>query len=209
MKTVFNPITVGLISKGLNGSMQVELRQIIDNQYDDSNSHNDALFEGTRATYHGTRVAWRTIPEDATPETVKAQLALFPEAVLYRILSLKPVMNDAQKRVYHNGFIGTNGATAFADFKAKNKLTSTVWDAACKAAFAATVEQAQLVKYGAGSTEGKEGDPILFNLQKQYKVIAFSQTAKADIDLRIEKAITTQGVDLAPVRENVTEIVTA
>jgi hypothetical protein len=197
-------ITVGPISDALNGGKQVELRQTIRRGYDDSNNLSDALFSGLRASFDETRVTWRQVPEDATPEIVKEELAKYPDACLYRILSHKLIMNDGQDRLYKNGFVGQNADKAFADFKARTGLKSTQWDDACRAAFLKIVAEAQTVKYGEGATDGKPGDPVLYNGKIQYKVIAFSKTAKADIDLRNEAAVE-EGVVLA--QRNVAEAV--
>lgn len=191
MKKVFNSIEVGVggITTGLNGGKQVELRQKITTHYDDSNNLADSLFDGVRQSFDETRVTWRGVPEEATKEIVAAELSKYPEARLRKFLSHEPILNDGQDLVYRSGFRGPNAAKAFADFIAKNEIKATEWNDECRAKFLAIVTESQLVKYGKDSKEGKAEDPILFNGKKQYKVIAFTKEAKADVDMRIEKAV--------------------
>lgn len=43
------------------------------------------------------RVAWIDVPADSTEELVKAKLASFPKACLYKVLSNRPILTDSQK----------------------------------------------------------------------------------------------------------------
>lgn len=69
-----------------------------------SNDMQDTVF-GTKdfgfkeTTYENeeTRVAWINVPPSATVESVTEQLKNFPNAVLYKILSNKPILTSDQK----------------------------------------------------------------------------------------------------------------
>ena len=109
--------------------------------------------------YVSTRVnvAFMDVPETSTIETVKAKLALFPKATLYRIMANKPILNSNQEYAIKQGL-------------------KTMDDFA----------NAQAVKYGQDDDKGHvKGNLILDKHGKvQYKVTYFSTTEKEDMDLR-------------------------
>ena len=109
--------------------------------------------------YVSTRVnvAFMDVPEASTIESVTKKLAALPNAVLYRIMGNKPILNNNQEYAIEEGL-------------------KTMDDFA----------KSQVVRYGADDDKGhKKGDLILDKYGKiQYKVTYFSATEKEDIDLR-------------------------
>ena len=109
--------------------------------------------------YVSTRVnvAFMDVPEASTIESVKAKLAAFPNATLYRIMANKPILNSNQEYAIKQGL-------------------KTMDDFA----------NAQAVKYGQDDDKGHvKGNLILDKHGKvQYKVTYFSTTEKEDMDLR-------------------------
>ncbi len=65
------------------------------------------------------------------------------------------------------------------------------------------IAEKQLVRYGNGDNQG---EPILWNGLKQYKVLAFSENGKADVDLRkVEVFIGSNPVDIEVLQEEALE----
>ena len=116
-----------------------------------------ADFVGKPYVRERTNVAFMDVPEASTIETVKAKLALFPNATLYRIMANKPILNSNQEYAIKQGL-------------------KTMDDFA----------NAQAVKYGQDDDKGHvKGNLILDKHGKvQYKVTYFSTTEKEDMDLR-------------------------
>lgn len=116
-----------------------------------------ADFVGEPYVSERTNVAFMDVPEASTIETVKAKLALFPKATLYRIMANKPILNSNQEYAIKQGL-------------------KTMDDFA----------NAQAVKYGQDDDKGHvKGNLILDKHGKvQYKVTYFSTTEKEDMDLR-------------------------
>ena len=116
-----------------------------------------ADFVGEPYVSERTNVAFMDVPETSTIETVKAKLALFPKATLYRIMANKPILNSNQEYAIKQGL-------------------KTMDDFA----------NAQAVKYGQDDDKGHvKGNLILDKHGKvQYKVTYFSTTEKEDMDLR-------------------------
>ena len=116
-----------------------------------------ADFVGEPYVSERTNVAFMDVPETSTIETVKAKLALFPNATLYRIMANKPILNSNQEYAIKQGL-------------------KTMDDFA----------NAQAVKYGQDDDKGHvKGNLILDKHGKvQYKVTYFSTTEKEDMDLR-------------------------
>ena len=110
--------------------------------------------------YVSTRVntAFVNVPKDSTIESVTKKLAEeFPDAVLYRIMSNRPILNNNQEYAIEEGL-------------------KTIDDFA----------ESQVVRYGADDDKGHKKDDLILDKHGkiQYKVIYFSATEKEDIDLR-------------------------
>ena len=110
--------------------------------------------------YVSTRVntAFVNVPKDSTIESVTKKLAEeFPDAVLYRIMSNRPILNNNQEYAIEEGL-------------------KTIDDFA----------ESQVVRYGADDDKGHKKDDLILDKHGkiQYKVIYFSSTEKEDIDLR-------------------------
>lgn len=130
-------------------------------------------FEVTGKVFTSNRidVTWITVPKNSTLESVKEQLAKFPNATLYRILSNHPIMSDSQK-LYYDSLI-ESGQESLA-FK-----------------FEETVANSQLLTYSQDSPEGMyyKGDLLLdINGKPQYKACFLDETGKKeDLDLKTKE----------------------
>jgi len=108
-----------------------------------------------------TRVAWIDVPakDFDTVEKVAARITAIPEAMLYKVLSNKPSISDAQQA-------GINAGQTTLDI----------------------IANAQIVRYPKDTKIGEvdvTGKIVLdVNGKPQYRGIYYSNTAKADIDLR-------------------------
>lgn len=109
-----------------------------------------------------TNVAWINVPVGTTPEQVLARLKTKVKAVLYRIISSKPVLSDNQKYAI-NAEIAT--MDQFAD--------------------------KQVVRHGSDDEDGKwaKGDLVLDKLGRPiYKAVFLSLDGKEDVDLTTDNA---------------------
>jgi hypothetical protein len=149
---------------------QATLRMKVKSVYPESgvgNSLNDSPF-GTSAFGFGDgqsfieeRVAWIDVPVGSTVQSVQEQLDKFPKARLYRVLSLEPVLSEQQKRAMEAGI-------------------STYSD-----------EQGNPSRVDMNYYKGKQavvdkttGEVITYKGKVQYRIIAFSTSGQADIDMR-------------------------
>ena len=145
------------------GTLTAELKQTItvDSYYPAksvSNNLQDNIFsleefgkDFVTEPYVSTRVntAFVDVPETSTIESVTKKLAALPNAVLYRIMGNKPILNNNQEYAIEEGLKTMN------DFA-----------------------KSQVVRYGADDDKGhKKGDLILDKYGKiQYKVTYFSNS---------------------------------
>lgn len=105
-----------------------------------------------------TRVAWIDVPTDATVASVQERLNNIKGTCLYKILSNRPILSDND---------------SYAIDSAEIDITEDDY------------ANRQAVRYGENSD--KAGELILdANGKVQYRRIAFSRTAKEDVDLRTE-----------------------
>ena len=91
------------------GTMSAEMKQTIEtiSSYPTKSVRNEAQdnifanedfgFAAQNYTSSETRVAWIDVPENSTVEIVKAQIAKFPGATIYKVLSNKPILTSDQK----------------------------------------------------------------------------------------------------------------
>jgi hypothetical protein len=103
-----------------------------------------------------TRVAWLEVPEDATVESVKAQLAKFPEAQIYKVLSNKPIISDSEQYAINNPELSEVTLDSYAN--------------------------RQIVRYPKGNEN--EGKIVLVNGKPQYRRTPFFATVMPDQDMR-------------------------
>jgi hypothetical protein len=103
-----------------------------------------------------TRVAWLDVPEDATVESVKAQLAKFPEAQIYKVLSNKPIISDSEQYAINNPELSDVTLDSYAN--------------------------RQIVRYPKGNEN--EGKIVLVNGKPQYRRTPFFATVMPDQDMR-------------------------
>ena len=154
------------------GTSSVELRQSVTTigMYPSKRATNDmngSLFSSEEfgfATqeYSNTeqRVAWINVPSGTTLEQVQAKIAAAPEAVIYKVLSNKPILTSDQNYAIASG-----------------SSTKTLEDYA----------NSQVVRYPAmegSNPHPKAGQIVLHNGKVQYRSTFFSPVAKKDQDLR-------------------------
>lgn len=117
---------------------------------------NEFGFEDKNFENIETRVAWIDVPVGTSVDAVKAKLAQHPGACLYRILSNRPIIADTEQYAIDSP-----------------DMEVTLDDFANR----------QVVRFPAGSPDA--GNLALdSNGKVQYRRIAFSATAKADMDTR-------------------------
>lgn len=162
-------ITVDEVKPHISGNekkAQAQIRMTVSTTYPEAgvgNSLNDSIF-GTEEfgfdegqTYDEKRVAWIDVPSSHTKESVEAQLAKFPEARIYRVLSLEPILTEQQKRAMETGLSRNQ----------KNEVITM-----------------QHYKDAQQVINPETGEAILYNGLPQYRIVAFSAKAKADVDMR-------------------------
>lgn len=166
------PLSVSRVFKSeyqKEGTLSAELRQAVNTTavYPSkrvSNSLEDNLFSaedfgfspGETYTNTENRVAWIDVPEGMTAEKVAEQLKKFANSCLYRILDNRPILSDSDQYAVDN-----------ADY-------NTSLD---------TIANNQAVRYPEGHSQA--GQLALDQFGKvQYRRVAFSKTAKADVDNR-------------------------
>ena len=118
----------------------------------------DFGFEKQDFTTTRVNVAFIDVPESATIESVTAQLAKFPNASLYRVLSNSPILTNNQKYAIENNL-------------------KTMDDFA----------NSQVVRYGENSENAGQLVLDQYG-KIQYKAIYFASQGHEDIDLRAEDA---------------------
>jgi hypothetical protein len=116
----------------------------------------DFGFETQDFVSERTYVAFIAVPENATVESVTAQLAKFPKASLYRVLSNEPILTNNQKNAIERGL---RTLDEFAN--------------------------SQVLRYGEG-TEKAGQLLLDSNGKVQYKAVYFASQGHEDIDLRTQ-----------------------
>jgi hypothetical protein len=171
VRKVYGKITVDKVEPSLNEKKhQAQIRQSVTNIYPGvraGNSLNDALFPaeafGTEAQeYTEQRVGWIDVPVGTTAEQVQQALDKLPNARLVRILDLKPILSEEQKRAMETGL------SKKAD---GNLLTLNDY------------REKQAVR------DSKTKEKIAYKGHEQYRVIAFMRGDSGpveDIDMRDE-----------------------
>lgn len=165
-----SPIMVERVYKSdfqKEGTLTAELRQVVTTKsfYPSksiSNSLNENIFsiqdfgfEETDYENKETRVAWIDVPVGSTKESVQKQLDNLKEATLYRILSNRPIIADTEQ------------------YAIDNPEMETTID---------TYANRQVVRYP--KEHEQEGSLVVTEGKVQYRRVAFSKGAKADVDLR-------------------------
>lgn len=150
------------------GTVTAEIRQTITKHYPAKrvvNSLQDNIFSVEdfgfeEKNYDEKRVAWLDVPVGSTVETVAERLAQYQNANLYRILSNRPTISDAQAYAINSDDYPDMTLDRIAD--------------------------QQVVRYGEGHEDA--GDLALDDFGKpQYRRIAFSSKGHEDIDTRNDK----------------------
>lgn len=150
------------------GTLTAELKQTVttksyypsksvsNNMQDNIFGMADFGFEEQKFNNVETRVAWIDVPESSTNETIKAQLAKFPKAELYKVLSNKPIITDAQQYAIDQNIVTLD---VFAN--------------------------RQAVRYPAGHPQEGEL-ALDAKGKVQYRAVFFAKELKEDIDYRTE-----------------------
>ena len=131
-------------------------KSVSSDKQDNIFSMSDFGFEEQEFTSTRTNVAFMDVPENSTIESVQAQLAKFPEACIYRILSNEPILTSNQKYSIDAGL-------------------KTLDDYA----------NSQVVRYGEGSPKAGDLLLDAMG-KVQYRSVFFSAKGKADVDERTE-----------------------
>ena len=110
IRILTKPITVDLIKDHLSSTdkKQAQIRSEVEKYYPSTsigNSHSDTIFEKEEfgitenpEPYVEKRVTWIDVPKDSTEESVAERLSKFPNARIYKVLSLNPILTDQQIR---------------------------------------------------------------------------------------------------------------
>lgn len=167
------PITVDEIRPHLSNQKkeQAQLRMVITSTYPEArvgNQLNDSVFGfedfgfGEGQSFEEKRVAWMDVPKGTTKEQVEAKLKQYPNARLFRIMSLEPIITEEQIRAAQNG-ISTYTDPETGEVKP------------CDEDYYRNRQQV---------INPETEEPILYNGLPQYRVIGFSVNGKKDVDLR-------------------------
>ncbi len=169
VKRVDTPLVVELIKAHIRSPKkeQAQLRMKVISTYPEAkagNSLNDSIFEskdfgfGDGQTFEENRVGWIDIPKGTTIEAVRSMMKHYPNARIYRVLSLEPILSEEQRSAMANGISkDTDGNTINMAYYKK----------------------VQMVRPNSESDE-----LLLFKGSVQYRVTAFSRDGKEDMDLR-------------------------
>lgn len=166
------PITVDEVKPHLTNPKKerAQIRMTVESVYPEAqvgNQLNDSVFSfdsfgfGDGNSYEEKRVAWIDVPAGTTKEQVEEQLAKFPQARIYRIMSLQPVITEEQERAMENGI-----SMYVADDGNKYPVTPEYYE-----------RKQRVVNTETGEVVNYKGLP-------QYRVLGFSRDGKADKDLR-------------------------
>ncbi|HEY9658432.1 MAG TPA: hypothetical protein V6C65_08265, partial [Allocoleopsis sp.] len=128
--------------------------------------------------YTEVRVTWIPVPVGTTPKQVEAKLAKLPQARLVRILSLKTILTEEQKRSMDTGV---------------NKLTEEDY-----------AERCVLTR----NEDGTPGVPALYKGHQQYRRIVFNDGLKGameDIDIREQDKLDIEPVNMTSTKTTAKE----
>lgn len=170
-----SPITIDEIRPHLSNSNKkvAQVRQVVTSEYPAARGGNSLQvgifapeeFGGGGQTYQENRVAWLDIPASATMQQVQDRLNALPNARLYRILSLHPILTDEQKRAMETGL-------------SKDSEGNLI-----------TIEH---YKQNQRVIDANE-NPVDYKGVPQYRRIFFDPQGKADIDTRAQDFATLYG----------------
>jgi hypothetical protein len=149
---------------------QAQLRMVIQKTYPAArigNSLNGSIydlddfdFQTDGGVYEENRVAWIDVPVNATPENVQQDLQKFPNARIYKILSLQPILTEEQVNAMEQGiseYTAADGTVKPVDmdyYKEKQRIPN------------------------------EDGEWANYKGLPQYRQTAFSPTGQEDIDTR-------------------------
>lgn len=181
IERVDSKITIDSITPHIGGNgkkMVAQIRSVVTSTYPEAgvgNSLNDSIFGeddfgfGQGKSYPEKRVAWIDVPAGTTVEALQAKFNANPQARIYKILSLQPVLTDEQKRAMQNGlsqYADADGVAHNCDmeyYKQKQRIP--------------TPETASI-------DDPAQHEPLLYRGYPQYRVTAFSKDGKQDVDMR-------------------------
>ena len=133
-------------------------KSVSNNMQDNVFGNKDFGFSTKDFKNEENRVAWIDVPVGATEETVATQLASFPDATLYKVLSNRPILTDSQK------------------YAVEQKLTTVD-----------IIGSRQVVRYPE-SHEKAGSLVLDVNGKIQYRQVFFKASSIEDIDKRTEDA---------------------
>jgi hypothetical protein len=106
-------ITIDSVGPSLNDKKhQAQLRQVITKTYPSAragNSASDTIFGHSEFgftdgdSYDENRVTWIDVPIGTTSVQVQEKLSMFPNARLYKVMSLQPILTEEQERAMETG----------------------------------------------------------------------------------------------------------
>ena len=172
IKKVDSEVTVELIKPHISNDKkeQAQIRMEVKTTYPEAgvgNSLNDSIFGvdefgfGDGQDYVEKRVGWIDIPKGTHIDKVRAQLKLYKQARIYRVMSLEPILTDQQIRAMETGiskYIDDAGNEQLVDMDYYRRT------------------QAVIIQ--------ETGEQVFYKNMPQYRVTAFSINGKADVDLR-------------------------
>lgn len=169
IKRVDTPLIVELIKPHIRSPKKdrAQVRMQVITTYPEAkagNSLNDSIFDskdfgfGDGQTFTENRVGWVDVPKGTSIEEVRTMLAKYPDARIYRVMSLDPILTDEQRNAMANGI---------SEDAEGNTINMAYY------------EKAQMVRPNSESDE-----VILYKNLPQYRVTAFSVNGKKDVDLR-------------------------
>lgn len=177
IKKVDSAVTVEKLIPHLSSEkkVQAQIRMTVNTTYPEAkvgNSLNASIFGadefgfGDGQNFDEKRVAWIDVPAAITLAQVREKMATIKDARLYRTISLEPILTEEQVRAMDTGL-----------------STRTDKDGVVTPIDMDYYKDRQVVRQ---STENPEdvGEIRLYKELPQYRVIAFSDNSKADIDLR-------------------------
>jgi hypothetical protein len=101
-KTISALVVVAVAAHAFKAELDsAELRQDITSIYPTRQANSEGLFSEEEyglegQSFKSTRVCWIDVPKGTTVEQVQARIDAFPKACIKRIMSMKPILSEAQ-----------------------------------------------------------------------------------------------------------------
>jgi len=201
---VDTPIEVESLKPHLRNEkkQQAQIRNKVESTYPEAgvgNSLNDSIFGdedfgfGEGETFTENRVAWMDVPVGLTVEQVQEKLNSFPHARIYRVMSLKPILTDEQKRAM------TTGISEYVD--SDSVVHKCDMEYYKRQQMVPTPETAKLPR--------EQRQPLLYKGYTQYRITAFNKDGQSDIDHRERQLAAALKEEEFKMNESVAETVDA